>query len=81
MICWMNRLPSSSRGCALPAKMNWIGPLLVVSEFHDVVELLENQRGAFVSGEAPRKADGQRVGIQQMIEVDVIALARRAGFG
>ena len=50
------------------------GPLLVVREFHDVFELLENQRRAFVGGEAAREADGQRVGIQQMVEADEIAL-------
>ena len=37
--------------------------LLVVREFHDVVELLEDQRRAFVGGKAARKADGQRVGV------------------
>ena len=51
-------------------------PLLVVREFHDVFKLLENQRRAFVSGEAAREADGQRVGIQQMVEADEIALRR-----
>ena len=50
-------------------------PLLVVRELHDVVELLENQRRAFVGGEPAREADGQRVGIQQAVEADVIALA------
>ena len=37
--------------------------LLVLYELHDVVELLENQRRAFVGGKAARKADGQRVGV------------------
>ena len=37
------------------------GPLLVVDEVYDVVELLENERRALVGGEAPRKADGQCV--------------------
>jgi hypothetical protein len=44
------------------------GPLLVAREFHDVVELLENQRRALVGGEPAREADGQRVGIQQAVE-------------
>ncbi len=57
------------------------GALLVVRELHDVLELLENQRRAFVGGEAAREADGQRVGIQQMVEADEIALRERAGFG
>ena len=50
------------------------GPLLVMREFHDVVELLENQRRALVSRKAAREADGQRVGIQQAVEADEIAL-------
>ena len=50
------------------------GPLLVVDQFHDVFELLENQRRAFVGGEAAGEADGQRVGIQQLVEADEIAL-------
>ena len=44
------------------------GPLLVAAQFHDVLELLENQRRALVGGEAAGEADGQRVGIQQMVE-------------
>ena len=47
--------------------------LLVVREFHDVVELLEDQRRAFVGGKPAREPDGQRVGIQQVVEPDVIA--------
>jgi hypothetical protein len=50
------------------------GALLVLDQFDDVVELLENQRRAFVGGEAAGKADGQRVGIQQLIEAMIIAL-------
>ena len=49
-------------------------PLLVAREAHDVFELLENQRRAFVGGEAARETDGQRVGIEQLIEGDEIAL-------
>ena len=56
------------------------GPLLVVRELHDVLKLLENQRRALVGGEAAREADGQRVGVQQMVEADEIALRERAGF-
>ena len=50
------------------------GPLLVLGQLHDVLELLENQRRAFVSGEAAGEADRQRVGIEQLIERDEIAL-------
>ena len=35
--------------------------LLVLGEFHDVVELLEDQRGALVGGEAAGETDGERV--------------------
>src|SRR5579864_4745489 len=49
------------------------GTLLVADELHDIVELLEDQRRAFVSSEAAREADGQRVGREQMIEADVFA--------
>ena len=50
------------------------GPLPVVRELHDVVELLENQRRALVGGEAAGEAYGQRVRVEQMIKADVIAL-------
>ena len=69
----MKRLPSSSRGCALPAKINWIGRCLSLHELHDVFELLENQRRALVGGKAAGETDGQRVGIQQLVEADEIA--------
>ena len=50
------------------------GPVAVIDQFDDVLELIKNQRRALVSGEAPRKANGQRVGIQQLIESDKIRL-------
>src|SRR5208283_4607327 len=73
MICWMKRLPSSSRGCALPAKINCTGRFLSCASF----TMLSNCwkiSGAFVSGKAAREANGQRIGIQQVIEADEIAL-------
>ena len=76
----MKRLPSSSRGCALPAKMNWTGRCLSCAQFHDVLELLEDQRRALVGGEAAGEADGQRVGIQQMVEPDEVALRDALSF-
>ena len=38
--------------------------LLVVRELHDVRELLEDERGALVGGEAPRKPDGQDIRVE-----------------
>src|SRR5665213_3266717 len=49
------------------------GALFVAREFDDVFELLENERRAFVSGEAAREADGQRVEVQETVEADIIA--------
>ena len=40
-------------------------PVRVPRQLHNVFELLENQRRAFVSGETSRKTNGQSVGIQQ----------------
>src|SRR5207249_936577 len=52
------------------------GPGLVASQLHDVVELLEDQRSAFIGGETAGEADGQRVGIEQLIESDEVALGQ-----
>ena len=49
--------------------------LLVMRQLHDVLELLEDERRALVGGEAAGEPDGQRVGIEQMIEGDEVALA------
>ena len=46
--------------------------LFVADEFHNVVELLKNQRRAFVGGKAPGETDGECVRVQQMIEADII---------
>ncbi len=53
------------------------GPLPVARELHDVFKLLEDQRRPLVRGKAPRKADGQRVGIEERVESDEVA-ARQA---
>src|SRR5690242_16701513 len=37
--------------------------LLVANQFHDVFELLENQRGALVGRKTPGKTDGQGIGV------------------
>src|SRR5262245_47642238 len=50
------------------------GPLRVMDEFHDVFELLENQRRPFVSGETAREANGQCVDVEQLINCDKFAL-------
>src|SRR5688572_17143925 len=46
-------------GLARENKLN--RPVRVVGEFYDVFELLENQRGAFVSGKTPGETDRQRI--------------------
>ena len=56
--------------------MNWIGPVLVARQAHDVLELLEDQRRAFVGGEPPGKPDGQRVGVEQLVEGDEVAVGQ-----
>src|SRR5438034_420386 len=53
-------------------------PLRVVDQLHDVVELLKDERGALVRGKATREPDGERVGIEQLIEGDEIALTEAA---
>ena len=50
--------------------------LFVVGQLHDVFKLLEDERRALVGGEAAGEPDGQRVGIEQMIEGDEIPLAK-----
>src|SRR6059036_2937433 len=49
------------------------GTLPVMHQLHDVLELLEDERGAFVGREAARKTDRERVGIQKMIESNKIS--------
>ena len=49
-------------------------PPIKVVFLKDIFELLENERGAFVSGKPPCKADGQGVGIQQLVERDEISM-------
>src|SRR6266404_4367446 len=46
----------------------------IAGELHDIVELLENQGGAFVSCESACKTDRQRIGVEQLIEGDEIPL-------
>ena len=50
------------------------GPLFVVDELHDISKLLKDQRRALVRGEAAGKTDGQRIGIEQVIESDEVVL-------
>src|SRR5215203_5526815 len=52
------------------------GPGFVSGQLDDILELLENQRGAFVGGEASGKTNRQRVGIEQLIEGNKIALGQ-----
>src|SRR5881394_1551425 len=50
-------------------------PLRVLRELHDIFELLENQRRAFVSRETARKTDRQGINAQQLIDGNELALA------
>src|SRR5436309_7499921 len=52
------------------------GPLFIMHEPHDVLKLLENQRRTFIRGKAPREANGQRIGIEQVIEGDEVVLSQ-----
>ena len=63
---WMNALPASSRGCALPAKMN-CGALRASRVSFTMLSNCSKSGGALVGGEPPRKTDGQRVRIEQGI--------------
>src|SRR5260221_9192453 len=53
-------------------KLHWA--LRIFHQVYNVVELLEDQRRAFVGRETTCKANGQRIGIEQLIEGDEIAL-------
>src|SRR5581483_10950969 len=59
-------------GFARENELNWTRT--VAGEAHDIFKLLKNQRGALVSREAAREANGQRIRIQQLIERDEISL-------
>ena len=52
-------------GLAAEDKLN--GPLLVRQHLHDAVAVAEEQRGALVGGKAAGKADGERLGVQQIL--------------
>ena len=51
-------------------------PLGVLGEFHHFLEVIKNKRGSFVGCKASGEADGQCVGIQQMIVANEVAFAR-----
>src|SRR6266566_3503083 len=52
------------------------GPALIAGEFHDVFQLLENERRALVGRKSPGKANGQCVRIEQGIESNEIAMGQ-----
>ena len=54
-------LPASSLGWAFPAKRIYSGRSLSAKSF-EVLDIAEEQITAFIGGEAPGKADGQRLG-------------------
>src|ERR1051325_5523102 len=47
--------------------------LRVVHQLHDVFELLEDEGRALIGGKAARETNGERVGVQQMIEGNEVA--------
>ena len=51
--------PGTSAGCALPAKTNSTGRAGSPTMLAQPVQILEQQRGALVGGEAPAEADGE----------------------
>jgi len=38
--------------------------ILVASQFHDVIELLKNERRSLIGGKPSRKANGQGIGVE-----------------
>ncbi len=71
-ICWINSLPASSRGCALPAKMICTGRSGWLRMRLQPLHVAQHQRGPLVGGEAAREADGQGVRVQHFVgRVDV----------
>src|SRR6185503_6716145 len=54
------------------------GPVFVVNKFHDILKLLEDQRGAFVSGESPGETDRECIHAEKLIESDEITLKMAA---
>ena len=58
--------PGWSAGCALPANNSSTGRCVVADQLPEPVQVLEQQRGALVGGEAAGEADGQHVGIDRV---------------
>src|ERR1700677_3793997 len=69
IVAWM--------GLARKNKLNRAVP--VFAKFHDVIELLENERSAFVGGKTPCKTNRQRVRIEQMVKANEIACRYACG--
>src|SRR5262249_40581044 len=61
-------------GMGLAGKNELDGPRTITRKADDVLELLEDQWRTLVGRKAPGKSDGQRVGIQQLVKRDEIAL-------
>ena len=64
------------RRVGFPGKDHLEGPVGLREEPEGAFEVVEEQRGAFVGGKAPRKPDGQRVGVERQGVVE--ALLRHA---
>ena len=63
----MSALPPSSRGCALPAKMNCTGRVESFSSLSQAILVGEQERAAFVGGETSRETDGENFRIENAI--------------
>ena len=74
--------PGSSAGCALPAKRNRIWRA-IGQDAPQVVQVVEEQRGALVGREAPAETDGEHVRVawigvlEQPVEVRLAAVVAR----
>ncbi len=60
--------------------MSCTGRVVVGQDAAQPLQVAKDQRGALVGGEAPREADGQRIGIEHLVgSFDLRLAARRAG--
>ncbi len=75
----MNCFPASSFGCALPAKIELDGELLVHQGPQRPVEVPEEQRCALVGGEAPGEPDGEHVGREHVVVQRDVSLGVAGG--
>ena len=63
---WINCLPGSSAGWALPEKMIWIGRSGSLTILGQPIHVGHDQGGPFVRGKTPGEADGKDVRIEDI---------------